>query len=316
LLRAGQPPPRVALRAAGSLRAAAGLKKPAIAEEVATARHWGPKGRKRGVPSQVQAPPPGQQADPRARLPAREDSPRAGRPPGCSPAGPSPRGPGGLSGGAGAGPPRGPARQRARPGPGGAGRGPAALGGDGTAPTSVSLRADPPCAGGGAAEGREEALGPGPASAQSAAGGGRDHRASSPGAAVPALAAASRPERGPGVRVPPSRWGRPAGRLCRPPGPGLWSRLPTAHEVLAWCAAQRPKSPQPGVPSHGAGLNPVEIWGSSLSCKCRRRAARGRPQAGALSAPASSRPGRGPSHIRWHGRIQGNRSRFPLRSSI
>jgi transposase len=46
----------------------------------------------------------------------------------------------------------------------------------------------------------------------------------------------------------------------------------TKHEVLDWCAAQRPKVPLHWLPTHGSWLNQVEIWFSILSRKCLRRA--------------------------------------------
>lgn len=46
----------------------------------------------------------------------------------------------------------------------------------------------------------------------------------------------------------------------------------TKQEVLDWCAAQRPTITLHGVPYHGSWLNQIEIWFSSLSRKCLRRA--------------------------------------------
>jgi transposase len=46
----------------------------------------------------------------------------------------------------------------------------------------------------------------------------------------------------------------------------------TKHEVLEWCAAQRPKITVHWLPYHGSWLNQVEIWFSILSRKCLRRA--------------------------------------------
>jgi transposase len=51
----------------------------------------------------------------------------------------------------------------------------------------------------------------------------------------------------------------------------------TKHEVLEWCAAQRPKITLHWLPYHGSWLNQVEIWFSILSRKCLRRASVGSP---------------------------------------
>jgi len=42
--------------------------------------------------------------------------------------------------------------------------------------------------------------------------------------------------------------------------------------VLDWCAVQRPPVTLPWLPAHGSWLNQVELWFSSLSRKCLRRA--------------------------------------------
>jgi DDE superfamily endonuclease len=51
----------------------------------------------------------------------------------------------------------------------------------------------------------------------------------------------------------------------------------TKHEVLEWCAAQRPKITLHGLPSHGSWRNQVASWFSILSRKCLRRASVGSP---------------------------------------
>lgn len=46
----------------------------------------------------------------------------------------------------------------------------------------------------------------------------------------------------------------------------------TTPAVLAWCAAQRPNRTRHWLPYHGAWLNQVDSWCSSLSRQCLRRA--------------------------------------------
>ena len=151
VLRAGKTQQRVVLRAAAILLADNGLKNQEIADELATSRNWVQKWRKRFAQHELKTPPPGQEANPLARLQALDDLPRSGRPAGFSPSGPPPGGECGLSEGAGL--QRVFALQRTRPGTIGGrtrrhhhdepGNGPADFGGDGAETASISLLVDP-----------------------------------------------------------------------------------------------------------------------------------------------------------------------------
>ena len=87
LVRAGETPQQLVLRATIILRAQADVSNQAIADEVGTSRNLVQKWRKRFALSE---PPPlmtAEEVDPVARLAALQDLPRSGRPPAFSPAG-------------------------------------------------------------------------------------------------------------------------------------------------------------------------------------------------------------------------------------
>jgi len=88
LVRAGKTPQHLAMRATIILLAQDGMANQQIADAVGTSRNLVQKWRKRFALSPPSVPPPGEGADPVARVRALPDLPRSGRPPVFSPAGP------------------------------------------------------------------------------------------------------------------------------------------------------------------------------------------------------------------------------------